>query len=204
MNNPPDDTTLALWLDDELDGDELARVEAWAADHPEQLAAREEIRRWRRMIGDCLPAAEEPPAAEFFNERIQHALRLSTHGESATSHAAAASGRRSWRKRNSIWMPLAACAGMVLAFWLGALLQPKQQVVQGQADAPAPSPHLYTPEQGVNARWISSHDASATVIVLSGVRAIPDEIDFTATASIDAWRASDSTAAIETENPSEP
>ena len=51
MNTPPDDNTLALWLDDELEGEELARVEAWAADHPDQLAAREQVREWRKMIG---------------------------------------------------------------------------------------------------------------------------------------------------------
>lgn len=193
MNNPPDDNTLALWLDDELEGEELARVEAWAADQPTQLAAREEVRRWRKMIGESLPAAEEPPAGEFFNERIQHAIR-----DSQTETSSASPKQRTLRPRNSLWMPLAACAGMVLAFWLGALLQPKDQLADDDGnDHSTPTPHLYTPEQGVDAQWISNHDASATVIVLSGVRAIPDEVDFTATAVHAPWREIDSTAAIE-------
>jgi len=195
MKIPPDDTTLALWLDDELEGEQLALIESWAADHPEQLAAREEVRRWRRMIGESLPASEEPPAGEFFNERIQHSIReasvvASTHPRSRN--------QRSWGR---IWMPLAACAGMVLAFWLGALLQPHGQMA---GDTPTPTtPHLYTPEQGVDAQWISSTDASATVIVLTGVTAIPDEVDFTATALHRGWREFDSTAAMETETDSE-
>ena len=43
MNMNPDEATLALWLDDELTGPEKAVVEAWASQHPDQLAAREEI-----------------------------------------------------------------------------------------------------------------------------------------------------------------
>lgn len=189
MNTPPDDTTLALWLDDELEGEELARVEAWAADQPEQLAAREEVRRWRKMISESLPAAQEPPAGEFFNERIQHAIR-----EAATNPVQARNSS-SWSR---LWMPLAACAGMVLAFWLGGLIQPQDGSLAGDTDDSGPvTPHLYTPEEGVDARWISSTDASATVIVLNGVNAIPDEVDFTATALHRGWREIDSTAAKE-------
>lgn len=193
MNTPPDDTTLALWLDDELEGEELAQVEAWAADQPEQLAAREEVRRWRRMISESLAAAEEPPAGEFFNERIQHALR-----EPATATRTPSPKRASRGAWNSLWMPLAACAGMVLAFWLGGLIQPQDSPIAGDVPNTDPStPHLYTPEQGVNAQWISSAEASATVIVLDGVSAIPDEVDFTATALHRSWREIDSTAANE-------
>ena len=111
MNTNPDETTLALWLDDELHGEELAAVEAWAASHPEQLAAREEVRRWREMVASAMPAAEEPPAAEFFNARIAHAIQ-----EPAAEPANVAKRRISWR---SVLMPLAACAGMALTFWLG-------------------------------------------------------------------------------------
>lgn len=195
MKTPPDDTTLALWLDDELEGEALARVDAWATDHPEQLAAREEVRRWRRMISESIPAAEEPPAGEFFNERIQHALREPEH---------AIIGSRSRRAWNPLWMPLAACAGMVLAFWLGSLIPTQNTPATGGVVGPTPpTPHLYTPEQGVDARWISNADASATVIVLSGVTAIPDEVDFTATALHHSWREIDSTAGLETETDSQ-
>ena len=32
---------LALWLEDELDGEDFAKVEAWAQSQPDQLAMRE-------------------------------------------------------------------------------------------------------------------------------------------------------------------
>jgi hypothetical protein len=65
MNTNPDETMLALWLDDELEGADLASVETWALTQPEQLAARDEIRRWRATMAAALPASEEPHIQTF-------------------------------------------------------------------------------------------------------------------------------------------
>ena len=191
MNTPPDDNTLALWLDDELEGEELAQVEAWAADQPDQLAAREQVREWRKMIGGSLPAAEEPPAAEFFNERIQHSIRTSNPSTSPEQR------RKSF---STVWMPVAACAGMAIAFWLGGMVQPADTPPTQASDN---TPHLYTPEEGVDAQWIASTDAEATVIVLNGVSAIPDEVDFDSVALHRTRREIDSTASSESPTPNE-
>lgn len=195
MNTKPDDTTLALWLDDELEGEELTQVEAWASMQPEQLAAREEIRRWRQMISASLPASEEPPAAEFFNERIQHAIREANHKTPTVSNVI------SWHR---LWMPVAACAGMALAFWLGMTTNSDQGQAPILVKAPTPTklPYTYTPEHGVDAESFDS--AGATVIVLSGVDAIPDTIDFSETASGSDWRPIDSTASLEEPTTAEP
>ena len=199
MNTNPDETKLALWLDDELHGEELAAVEAWAKDHPEQLAAREEIRQWRGLMASAIPAAEEPPYAEFFNGRVARAIREKT----AESHVAAAQ-RRSWQ---SWLMPLAACAGMVLAFWLGgktATPSIPEINVAGAPKAIPVDPILYTPVKGVKAEWFSSAEASATVIVLNGVDAIPDSIDFSKTASRSDVREIDATAEFQAEDIKQP
>lgn len=195
MNTKPDDTTLALWLDDELEGEELTQVEAWASKHPEQLAAREEIRRWRQMISASLPASEEPPAADFFNERIQHAIREANHKIPAATHMI------SWHR---LWMPIAACAGMALTFWLGMTTHNGKQQAPILAQAPLPTelPYIYTPEHGVDAKSFDS--AGATVIVLSGVDAIPDAIDFSETASSSTSHPIDSTAGLEDPTTAEP
>ncbi|HEX5789659.1 MAG TPA: hypothetical protein VFY13_00835 [Luteolibacter sp.] len=164
----PDDTTLALWLDDELEGEPLARVEAWAAEHPEQLAAREEIRRWRRMISGCLPREIEPPAPEFLNQRILHAIERRTPG------AEARRTQRSW------WRPLAACAAVAAAFLLGYRLH-DHDPAQQQAVAPAAaddSPVIYTPEPGIQAEWRDNEVSEAGVIILNGIEAIADTIEF--------------------------
>ena len=76
MNMNPDETKLALWLDDELTGDELAAMDAWAADIPEQLAAREEIRSYRKTMAAALPASEEPPPRGRSGTRCRAAISM--------------------------------------------------------------------------------------------------------------------------------
>jgi anti-sigma factor RsiW len=194
MNTNPDETTLALWLDDELQGDELAAVNAWAEQNPEQLAAREKTRRWRKMVASAVPASKEPPYAEFFNGRIARAI-----SEPPIEPAAVATRRISWK---SVLMPLAACAGMALTFWLGAETKsgtPEIDVTGAPRAIPV-EPIVYTPERGVKAEWFTSSEASATVIVLNGVDAIPDTIDFSKTAATQRWREIDSTAGLENDN----
>jgi hypothetical protein len=194
MNTNPDDTRLALWLEDELEGEELATFEKWVADNPELLAAREEARRWRTMMAENIPAEVEPPYADFFNSRVQKAI----HDLQPAAPAAAPSrfSLRSWL------MPVAACAGMVIAFQIGMKKAgPPEIDVTGAPRAIPVEPVLYTPENGVAARWFDSEGALATVIVLDGVQAIPDEIDFSHTVYLNREREIDSTAAIESETP---
>jgi hypothetical protein len=191
MNTNPDETTLALWLEDELHGDELAAMEAWARNEPEQLAAREELRRWKGMMAAALPASEEPPYAEFFNGRIRTAIHRQEQ-----EPAAATPRRFSWQ---SVLMPLAACAGMALTFWIGMNSRPAAPEIDvaGAPKAIPVDPILYTPERGVKAEWFSSPEAAATVIVLNGVAAIPDSMDFSATAATGELREIDATAGVD-------
>ncbi len=192
MNTNPDEAKLALWLDDELVGDELASFEAWVLGQPEHLAAREETRRWRSMIASAVPASEEPPYPDFFNSRIAQAIQAQTPKVAEVSEKR----RFSWQ---SLLMPVAACAGMVLAFWVGKKSQPMVDIdVAGAPRAIPVDQIVYTPESGVKAELIASHVASAMVIVLDGVRAIPDSTDFSETTSVPVGREFDSTASLET------
>ncbi len=192
MNTNPDEAKLALWLDDELAGEELAQFETWVLDQPEHVAAREETRRWRAMISSALPASEEPPYPDFFNSRISQAIR-----DQRPKMADMPEKRGfSWQ---SIFFPFAACAGMVLAFWVGTKAQPKAEIDVAGAPRAIPVEQLvYTPENGVKAELIASEDGSAMVIVLDGVRAIPDSMDFTETTYVPVGREFDSTASLGT------
>lgn len=192
MNTNPDDATLALWLDDELTGEQLAVVEAWASRQPAQLAAREEIRRWRATMAAAVPASVEPPYPEFFNSRVLHAIR-----RQKPVPAVAVKNPFSWK---SWFIPMAACAGMMMAFWVGkqSRTAPEYDVSNAPRAIPV-EPVVYTPENGVKAEWFSSTEASATVIVLNGVPAIPDATDFSATVYVPMEREFDSTADSETQ-----
>ena len=185
MNTNPDETKIALWLDDELEGAELAEMEAWAAGNPEQLAAREEIRAYRQTMADNLPASEEPPFPDFFVSRVRQGIREREDAERPVEAAVKTSFWKSW------FMPAAACAGMVFAFTVG-----KQSREPGQPLAVVPqlSPVVYTPEEGVDAEWFASNAADANVILLQGVDAIPDSTDFSETVYVPTARESDRTA----------
>jgi hypothetical protein len=175
MNTNPDEATLALWLDDELTGEALARVESWAQTQPEQMEAREAVRKWRGMMASALPASEEPPFPDFFNSRVRQAIVDAT-AQSAPEQ------RVGWSWK-SWFMPTAACAGMVMTFWAGTRVNPP--VTDEYAAIPRAiivEPALYTPENGVEAEWVSSQNANASVIILKGVAAIPDSFDLTETA----------------------
>lgn len=187
MNTNPDESTLALWLDDELTGAELAAVEAWTNSQPEQLVARDEVRRWRATMAAAIPASIEPPYPDFFNNRVLQAIR-----EQDAPVERAVKNPSSWR---SWLMPMAACSGMVMAFWIGKTSQ--KGIAQEMVNAPRAipvGPVVYTPESGVKAEWIADSKASATVIVLNGVTAIPDATDFSATVYVPMDREIDSTA----------
>jgi hypothetical protein len=177
MNTTPDELMLARWLDDDLEGAELAAMEAWAAGRPDQLAARDEARRWREWMAASVPTSVEPPYAEFFNHRIARAIRVQQE-----LPAPAAPAPSTWRH---FFLPLTACAGMVLAFLLGARVQPVHPEFD-VAGAPRAIPVdllPYTPDTDVEAEYFKSTAASAMVIVLNGVEAIPDSLDLIQTAS---------------------
>jgi hypothetical protein len=190
MNTTPDESLLALWLDDELHGAELAAVEAWALGQPEQLAAREEVRSWRQSIAAVIPAEVEPPYADFFNSRISKAIReLPASAEQTAPAAVKAPFWKSW------FLPATAFAGMALAFWVGTKSHSSLQA-SPVALHEGVAPVYYTPEQGVNAEWVKSSSNGATVIVLQGVNAIPDALDFSATVMTDTPGSQESTAEI--------
>ncbi|RPJ35860.1 MAG: hypothetical protein EHM17_01085 [Verrucomicrobiaceae bacterium] len=195
MNINPDEARLALWLEDELHGEELATFEAALAGRAELFAAREEVRRWRGMMAAALPPSVEPPYPDFFNSRIAKAIRELDAAPLPEPNAAGGFSWRAW------FMPVAACAGMAITFWLGGLKSGRvpEIDVTGAPRAIPVEPILYTPENGVSAEWIASSKAAASVIVLSGVEAIPDATDFSETVYLKQQRAIDSTAGLNPE-----
>jgi len=187
----PAETTLARWLDDDLEGTELAAFEASCHPDAALLAQRQERRVWRATLAAAIPAVIEPAYPEFFNHRIAKAIR--TPSPKLPTARPMTAAWRSW------WMPATAAAGMVLAFWMGTQTVSPPQVVSVANPEPvvvaAQIPTVYTPEHGVDAEWFASPAAAATVIVLEGVDAIPDTLDFSESVG---WHgAAKATAALE-------
>ncbi len=177
MNTNPAEETLALWVEDELHGPELAAVDAWAAGRPEWLAHREDARKVKALFRRAeLSAAEEPPYPDFFNTKIAQAI-------SATPAASVPAPKPlNWFR----WfMPAAVAAAMALCFWAGTHITPSPAGPGGSATPVASAsaePFLYVPERGVQAAYFTSAVADAGVIVLDGVAAIPDSFELPETA----------------------
>ena len=174
MNTKPDDEMLALWLEDELDPVRTAEIDAWAAAAaPEWLEHRAAARGLKPLIARAgLSPVEEVPYGEFFNARIRREIEAAAPAAAAVVPVA--------RARTRTWLvPATAAAGIALGFWAG-------RGVPGTADPLPPpvadlAPVLYTPEKGVAAEFVSNE--GATVIVLAGVAALPDDWSIPETAS---------------------
>lgn len=185
----PDEVMLALWLDDELSGEEHVAMEAWALTQPEQLQARQALREWRELMARTLPASEEPPFPDFFNSRIRQAIEESQVKPVTREKPLS---RFKW----PVWFaPMAACAGMALTFWVGTRVNaPQADEFAGIPRAIVVEPALYTPETGVKAEWVASQNATASVVVLKGVAAIPDSFDLMETAQVPSHDKNEATA----------
>lgn len=166
MNTYPDETTLTLWMDGELEGEDLQRMEAWAQEHPELLAERDAIQALSQNMQQNLPASVEPPYPDFFNERIQRAIQE----ETAPVTAPTQSSGGFWK-----WLaaPLAAGA-MAVCFYLGTQVAPTgTNPMQNTSVAST----VYTPDNSVEANIFVANNQEATVIVLEGLEDIPDDLD---------------------------
>lgn len=197
MNTNPDDAKLALWLDDELTGAELEEMNGWAAANPEHLVAREELRKFRETLAKAIPASEEPPYPDFFLTRINQGIRELETPPAITKETKHVSFWKSW------FVPLAACAGMALAFTIGKQSGNKPSPIAVD-DAPKPSPMVYTPEEGVLAEWVTTPETNASVILLKGVTAIPDSTDFSETVYVPTAKESDRTATLQSDSTEPP
>ncbi|MEP4078274.1 hypothetical protein [Haloferula sp.] len=177
MNTKPDDELLALWVEDELSGESLTEVDAWASSQSEWLERREQARSWKSLVDGVLPASEEVPHAEFFNARIQRETEFHQTSKPATE-TAPAKGTPRW----AWFLPAAAAAGMVFGFMIGRG-GPEAGAEGVSVPVATLAPVLYTPTKGVEAEYVSTDDA--TVILLAGVDAIPDSWEIPETAVLE-------------------
>jgi len=173
-NQAPDEAMLTLWTDGELNGDELARVELWAQDHPELLVERDAVRAMQSSIQANMPASVEPPYADFFNLRILRAIE----NEKAESAASVRSTGSQWMgSKFNKWLALpAAAAAMLMCFYMGTQVSPMPESLAPMAAVSA-KPAIYMPDGDVRANIFSSDDNGATVIVLEGLEDIPDDFE---------------------------
>ncbi|MGB2402120.1 MAG: anti-sigma factor family protein [Akkermansiaceae bacterium] len=170
----PDPAELTLWIDGELNGDDLARVESWAKNHPEYLVERDAVRAMKSEIRSTIPASVEPPYADFFNQRI---MRTIEDGSANASEQRTTAGFALIAGKLGKWLALpATAAAMLICFYIGTQVNqvtaPPSPVVKVSA-----KPTIYMPDGNVRANIFSPANNAATVIVLEGLEDIPDDFE---------------------------
>lgn len=169
MKTPPDETTLTLWMDGLLEGEELQNLEAWAKENPELLAERDALQTMNQDIQVLVPSSVEPPYPDFFNQRIMNALAEEIPVEEAAPE----------QSRGGIWSMLAAplaAGAMAFCFYLGTQISSPQTRTTYKAVAAVEST-VYTPDTGVQADIFVDSTQEATIIVLEGLQDIPDDLE---------------------------
>ena len=167
MNNP-DESTIQRWLKGELEGNELKQMEAWAEDNATELEAKMGWDALGSEISKALPTEQEPPYADFFNERVKH------HAMELVEDVPIAKSSPFWKRFNWIFAPVAV-AGMAFCFVLGTKIDHDPAAT---GNSIAALEEVYTPASGVYSEVLFSGDS--TVIVLDGLDAIPDTLDIAA------------------------
>ena len=165
----PDDAILTQWMDGELEGDALTRVDAWAQDHPKLLTERAAVQAMSASIRENVASREDPPYADFFNQRILRAIEDDQQAVTAPLKQSGSLGFWQW-----ILAPMAAAA-MAVCFYLGTQVHPESAPPVATVHADVIS--VYTPDGTVHADMFKSDDAEATVIVLVGLRDLPDHLE---------------------------
>ncbi len=162
-NKVPDEATLTLWMDGNLEGPALDEVELWVKDHPELLSQRHSIQAINEEIKAQIPNSTEPPYPDFFNQQIFRRIEQETPLTEVKE-----------KPTVSLWQRLllpTALAGMACCFFIGT-----QIGGQDGSSTPSHTAYIYTPDDSVSADLYTAADNS-TIIVLEGLEDIPDELD---------------------------
>ncbi|MEO1856649.1 MAG: hypothetical protein ABGY95_04695 [Rubritalea sp.] len=163
--NTPDESTIQSWLKGELEGNELKQMEAWAEENAAELEAKMGWDALGDEISKSIPSEQEPPYADFFNERVKH------HAVESVEKVPAAKPASQWTRINWFFAP-AAAAGMAVCFYLGTRVDHGKTPIEQSF---AVLDEVYTPASGVHSEVIISGES--TVIVLDGLDEIPESLD---------------------------
>lgn len=176
--NRPDEKTLCSWLEGELEGEELRKVEVWAEANADDLDAEFKCDIGWDALSDemmaTLPASEEPPYPEFFNAKVQQAIETGSLPASAIESVVVPAPASLWQKLRLMVAPAAIAA--LVAFYAGMQMRVAEPV--GSDDLAVEQSSVYVPHQGIVAAVSESN--GATEIVLDGLAPISDELDIVA------------------------
>ncbi|MFV1994998.1 MAG: anti-sigma factor [Verrucomicrobiales bacterium] len=166
---PEDQEKLTRWIDGEL---EPAALEDLLARHPELRAEKKAAKEIGDSLRSEMESGERIPFPDFFNHQIQRAIEQERH---PALRASAYEGMpsESFFSLFKLTRNLAAAALLVL---LGVFIG--SAIIDRGPDG-TEIVTAYTPDPSVVAEVHYSADADATILLLEGLAAIPDDHDIT-------------------------
>jgi hypothetical protein len=141
-----------------------------------------EMKSVSAMISREVKVSEEPPYGDFFNSQLMRKVDLEIEAKRPAKRA-----ERWWNSLGWAWAPVGALA-LVLSFFAGHRLgHPAEAAVAGSNDTPKIEsiimPTVYSAGDSLDAEVIAGADGQVSAIVVNGITAIRDDIDFGAVTS---------------------
>jgi len=166
------------WVDGCLSDEEQSQLDELFAADPELEAELTGAREVGSVLQKEMPKSVEPPYPDFFNSQLMRKVDLEIAAQRPAEKAA-----RWWESFRWAWAPAGALA-LVLAFFAGQRMSPQggggvaQNMPGENSDATAELPNVYFAEKSLTAEVIADSEGEVSAIVVQGIAAINDDIDF--------------------------
>lgn len=175
MKKETTEELLMKWVDAKLSSDEETQL---ATLMEEDLGLKDELLAMKTLsesVRTKVPASVEPPYSDFFNSQLMRKVDLEIKSQHPAKKV-----ERWWQSLRWAWAPVGALA-LVLSFFAGhRVSQPSHGELSKKSAVVGDSllPTVYFAGEALEAEVISDAEGGVSVIVVNGLSAIRDDIDF--------------------------
>jgi len=164
-----DEIRLTRWLDGELGEDDVADL---IEKDPDLIALRQDIARIGGSLREIFPPAEEPPFPELFNKQILRKIEELPANRWQAAWRLFQESLGDWWNESQWALPATASAALLVG--LAAVTGASASRISHSEVVHTYAPH---PEHSVTSEFVRR--AEATVIILDGLEAVPDDYRIT-------------------------
>jgi anti-sigma factor RsiW len=162
------------WIDGQLTPDEENELNALMEGDSQIEADLREMKQLTQALKGKVPSSVEPPYGDFFNSQLMRKVDLQIESQSPARKA-----KRRWESLKWAWVPVGAMA-LVLSFFAGhRIARPAEApVIVAAVESGASLTTVYFAGDSLDAKVISDSNGDVSAIVVNGISAIRDDIDF--------------------------
>lgn len=184
MKKEKTEELLVKAIDGELSAEDEEQLKVILEEDPvneEELSALKEI---SAQLQASVPASETPPYPDFFNSQLMRKVDLEITSKRPSNQAGFW-----WESLRWAWAPVGALS-LVLSFFAGHRLGHNPERSPSVADAGPKRmesivlPTVYSAGNSLEAEVIANSEGEVTAIVVNGIAALKDDIDFSTVTTI--------------------